>query len=163
MCGAIPHPNVQYLCPGQLGGNLSYLKQTVVKRIWVLHKHTQQNCQYWHSDELKYPFDSNNRSIITLRLFQSPESSGADISEYRLEWGREEEPTELIYCGPDMQCEISDLTPATHYYCTLQVHCHLTVLFICLTSVEQCIVKENVLLRWFYKFHLSFTFIMPIF
>ncbi|KTF78497.1 hypothetical protein cypCar_00008575, partial [Cyprinus carpio] len=50
----------------------------------------------------------------------SPESSGADISEYRLEWGRGEEPMELIYCGPDTQCEISDLTPAIHYYCRLQ-------------------------------------------
>lgn len=54
-------------------------------------------------------------------LSQSPESSGADISEYRLEWGRGEEPMELIYCGPDTQCEISDLTPAIHYYCRLQV------------------------------------------
>uniref|UniRef100_A0A8C1RL52 Fibronectin type III domain containing 3Ba n=1 Tax=Cyprinus carpio TaxID=7962 RepID=A0A8C1RL52_CYPCA len=44
----------------------------------------------------------------------------ADISEYRLEWGRGEEPMELIYCGPDTQCEISDLTPAIHYYCRLQ-------------------------------------------
>uniref|UniRef100_A0A673J4F1 Fibronectin type III domain-containing protein 3B-like n=1 Tax=Sinocyclocheilus rhinocerous TaxID=307959 RepID=A0A673J4F1_9TELE len=48
------------------------------------------------------------------------QSSGADISEYRLEWGRGEEPMELIYCGPDTQCEISDLTPAIHYYCRLQ-------------------------------------------
>ncbi|XP_052472374.1 fibronectin type III domain-containing protein 3B [Carassius gibelio] len=52
--------------------------------------------------------------------WESPESSGADISEYRLEWGRGGEPMELIYCGPDTQCEISDLTPAIHYYCRLQ-------------------------------------------
>uniref|UniRef100_A0A8K9UHP1 Fibronectin type III domain containing 3Ba n=1 Tax=Oncorhynchus mykiss TaxID=8022 RepID=A0A8K9UHP1_ONCMY len=50
----------------------------------------------------------------------SPEGSGSDISEYRLDWSREEEPMELIYCGPETQCEVSDLTPATHYCCRLQ-------------------------------------------
>lgn len=52
---------------------------------------------------------------------QSPEGSGTDISEYRLEWGREEEPMELIYCGAATQCELSELTPATDYCCRLQV------------------------------------------
>uniref|UniRef100_A0A672FSI7 Fibronectin type III domain containing 3Ba n=1 Tax=Salarias fasciatus TaxID=181472 RepID=A0A672FSI7_SALFA len=46
--------------------------------------------------------------------------SGTDISEYRLEWAREEEPMELIYCGSATQCELSDLTPATNYCCRLQ-------------------------------------------
>uniref|UniRef100_A0AAY4AKK4 Fibronectin type-III domain-containing protein n=1 Tax=Denticeps clupeoides TaxID=299321 RepID=A0AAY4AKK4_9TELE len=50
----------------------------------------------------------------------SHETSGADISEYRLEWGRDKEPMELIYCGTDTQCEISDLAPATRYCCRLQ-------------------------------------------
>lgn len=52
---------------------------------------------------------------------QSPEGSGTDISEYRLEWGREEEPMELIYCGAATQCELSELAPATDYCCRLQV------------------------------------------
>ncbi|XP_051556139.1 fibronectin type III domain-containing protein 3B-like isoform X1 [Myxocyprinus asiaticus] len=59
-------------------------------------------------------------NTCVLVSWESPEISGADISEYRLEWGREEEPMGLIYSGPDTQCEISDLTPATHYYCRLQ-------------------------------------------
>uniref|UniRef100_A0A665WQY2 Fibronectin type-III domain-containing protein n=1 Tax=Echeneis naucrates TaxID=173247 RepID=A0A665WQY2_ECHNA len=46
--------------------------------------------------------------------------SGTDISEYRLEWARDEEPMELIYCGAATQCELSDLTPATDYCCRLQ-------------------------------------------
>ncbi|KAJ0008628.1 hypothetical protein NQD34_016042 [Periophthalmus magnuspinnatus] len=50
----------------------------------------------------------------------SPEGSGSDISEYRLEWAREDEPMELIYCGSATQCELSDLTPATEYCCRLQ-------------------------------------------
>uniref|UniRef100_A0A669CX31 Fibronectin type III domain containing 3Ba n=1 Tax=Oreochromis niloticus TaxID=8128 RepID=A0A669CX31_ORENI len=63
--------------------------------------------------------------IITLTtdfvfLLQSPEGSGTDISEYRLEWAREDEPMELIYCGSATQCELSDLTPATNYCCRLQ-------------------------------------------
>lgn len=62
--------------------------------------------------------------LSRLRVFvlvQSPEGSGTDISEYRLEWAREEEPMELIYCGAATQCELSDLTPATDYCCRLQV------------------------------------------
>uniref|UniRef100_A0A671T2F2 Fibronectin type III domain-containing protein 3B-like n=1 Tax=Sinocyclocheilus anshuiensis TaxID=1608454 RepID=A0A671T2F2_9TELE len=59
-------------------------------------------------------------NTCVLVSWESPEGSGADISEYRLEWGRGEEPMELICCGPDTQCEISDLTPAIHYYCRLQ-------------------------------------------
>ncbi|KAF7646783.1 hypothetical protein LDENG_00182370 [Lucifuga dentata] len=62
-------------------------------------------------------FTSN--TCITLN-WESPEGSGADISEYRLEWAREDEPMELIYCGSATQCELSDLTPATHYCCRLQ-------------------------------------------
>uniref|UniRef100_A0A3Q2ZX86 Fibronectin type III domain containing 3Ba n=2 Tax=Kryptolebias marmoratus TaxID=37003 RepID=A0A3Q2ZX86_KRYMA len=52
--------------------------------------------------------------------WESPEGSGTDISEYRLEWAREDEPMELIYCGSATQCELSDLTPVTDYCCRLQ-------------------------------------------
>ncbi|XP_078132940.1 fibronectin type III domain containing 3Ba isoform X1 [Sander vitreus] len=52
--------------------------------------------------------------------WESPEGSGTDISEYRLEWAREDEPMELIYCGAATQCELSDLTPATDFCCRLQ-------------------------------------------
>lgn len=60
-----------------------------------------------------------NNTCLTLS-WESPEGSGSDISEYRLEWAREEEPLEQIYCGSAMQCELSDLTPATQYCCRLQ-------------------------------------------
>lgn len=59
-------------------------------------------------------------NTCVLVSWESPESSGVDISEYRLEWSRDEEPMEIIYCGPDTQWEISDLTPATQYNCRLQ-------------------------------------------
>ncbi|XP_037551210.1 fibronectin type III domain containing 3Ba [Nematolebias whitei] len=60
-----------------------------------------------------------NNTCIMLN-WESPEGSGADISEYRLEWAREDEPMELIYGGSATQCELSDLTPATDYCCRLQ-------------------------------------------
>nr|XP_033814966.1 fibronectin type III domain-containing protein 3B [Geotrypetes seraphini]XP_033814967.1 fibronectin type III domain-containing protein 3B [Geotrypetes seraphini]XP_033814968.1 fibronectin type III domain-containing protein 3B [Geotrypetes seraphini]XP_033814969.1 fibronectin type III domain-containing protein 3B [Geotrypetes seraphini]XP_033814971.1 fibronectin type III domain-containing protein 3B [Geotrypetes seraphini] len=54
--------------------------------------------------------------------WESPESSGTDISEYRLEWGEEDnlEPLDLVYSGPDTSFEMSDLLPATLYCCRLQ-------------------------------------------
>ncbi|XP_053700357.1 fibronectin type III domain containing 3Ba [Synchiropus splendidus] len=60
-----------------------------------------------------------SNTCLTLN-WESPEGSGTDISEYRLEWAREDEPMELIYCGSATQCELSDLTPATSYCCRLQ-------------------------------------------
>uniref|UniRef100_A0A2K5KY69 Fibronectin type III domain containing 3B n=1 Tax=Cercocebus atys TaxID=9531 RepID=A0A2K5KY69_CERAT len=52
--------------------------------------------------------------------WESPDSSGADISEYRLEWGEDEESLELIYHGTDTRFEIRDLLPAAQYCCRLQ-------------------------------------------
>uniref|UniRef100_A0A8D0ASA2 Fibronectin type III domain containing 3Ba n=1 Tax=Sander lucioperca TaxID=283035 RepID=A0A8D0ASA2_SANLU len=60
-----------------------------------------------------------SNTCVTLN-WESPEGSGTDISEYRLEWAREDEPMELIYCGAATQCELSDLTPATDFCCRLQ-------------------------------------------
>uniref|UniRef100_A0A8C9WKE9 Fibronectin type III domain containing 3Ba n=1 Tax=Scleropages formosus TaxID=113540 RepID=A0A8C9WKE9_SCLFO len=55
-----------------------------------------------------------------LASWESPENLGVDISEYRLEWSCGEGTFELVYCGTDTQCEISNLTAATHYCCRLQ-------------------------------------------
>ncbi|NXG50814.1 FND3B protein, partial [Psilopogon haemacephalus] len=52
--------------------------------------------------------------------WESPECSGADISEYRLEWGEDEESLQLAYSGTDTHYEISDLAAAAHYCCRLQ-------------------------------------------
>jgi len=54
-------------------------------------------------------------------VLQSPECSGADISEYRLEWGKDEESLQLAYNGTDTCFEISELSAAAHYCCRLQV------------------------------------------
>uniref|UniRef100_A0A8C5HNH4 Fibronectin type-III domain-containing protein n=1 Tax=Gouania willdenowi TaxID=441366 RepID=A0A8C5HNH4_GOUWI len=60
-----------------------------------------------------------SNTCVTLN-WESPEGSGTDISEYRLEWAREDESMDVIYCGSATQCELSDLTPATEYCCRLQ-------------------------------------------
>ncbi|KAL2085278.1 hypothetical protein ACEWY4_018598 [Coilia grayii] len=52
--------------------------------------------------------------------WESCESSGADISEYRLSWGRNPDSLEVVYSGTDTSCEISDLEAATEYCCRLQ-------------------------------------------
>ncbi|OCT78617.1 fibronectin type III domain-containing protein 3B [Xenopus laevis] len=52
--------------------------------------------------------------------WESPESNGTDISEYRLQWAKEEEEPELVYSGTDPCFEISGLLPATDYFCKLQ-------------------------------------------
>ncbi|XP_024419327.2 fibronectin type III domain-containing protein 3B isoform X2 [Desmodus rotundus] len=52
--------------------------------------------------------------------WESPESSGADISEYRLEWGEDEESLDVIYHGTDTGFAIRDLLPAAQYCCRLQ-------------------------------------------
>ncbi|XP_036609838.1 fibronectin type III domain-containing protein 3B [Trichosurus vulpecula] len=52
--------------------------------------------------------------------WESPEISGADISEYRLEWGEDEESLEPVYHGTETSFEIKELLPAAHYCCRLQ-------------------------------------------
>uniref|UniRef100_A0A8C0HGK7 Fibronectin type III domain-containing protein 3B n=1 Tax=Buteo japonicus TaxID=224669 RepID=A0A8C0HGK7_9AVES len=62
-------------------------------------------------------FLSDTRVLVS---WESPECSGADISEYRLEWGEDEESLQLAYSGTDTCFEISDLSAAAHYCCRLQ-------------------------------------------
>ncbi|MGH0119287.1 UNVERIFIED_CONTAM: hypothetical protein FKN15_026967, partial [Acipenser sinensis] len=70
--------------------------------------------------QCRAPFLTLTSNTCVLVSWESPENTGADISEYRLEWSREEESLELIYCGTETQYEITDLPAATHYCCRLQ-------------------------------------------
>ncbi|NXV44928.1 FND3B protein, partial [Uria aalge] len=63
-------------------------------------------------------FLSDTRVLVS---WESPECSGADISEYRLEWGEDEESLQLVYNGTDTCFEISELSAAARYCCRLQV------------------------------------------
>ncbi|ELW60919.1 Fibronectin type III domain-containing protein 3B [Tupaia chinensis] len=70
--------------------------------------------------QCKAPCVSFSPNGCVLVGWESPERSGADISEYRLEWGEDEESLELVYHGPDTSFEIRDLLPAAQYCCRLQ-------------------------------------------
>uniref|UniRef100_A0A8C9TY20 Fibronectin type III domain containing 3B n=1 Tax=Scleropages formosus TaxID=113540 RepID=A0A8C9TY20_SCLFO len=52
--------------------------------------------------------------------WESPESSDVSVSEYHLEWSRNDDPLQLVYSGTDTQREICDLTPGTRYRCRVQ-------------------------------------------
>lgn len=52
---------------------------------------------------------------------QNKESSGIDISEYRLDWGRDLDSLELVYSGTESFFQISNLEASTDYCCRLQV------------------------------------------
>ncbi|KAJ7420451.1 hypothetical protein WISP_48387 [Willisornis vidua] len=50
----------------------------------------------------------------------SPACNGAEITEYRLDWGQVEGSMHIIYTGPCQSYEVKGLTPATTYYCRVQ-------------------------------------------
>ncbi|NWY75412.1 FND3A protein, partial [Erithacus rubecula] len=52
--------------------------------------------------------------------WESPACNGAEISEYRLDWGQVEGSMHIIYTGPCHSYEVKGLTPATTYYCRVQ-------------------------------------------
>uniref|UniRef100_A0A8C5TVB1 Fibronectin type-III domain-containing protein 3A n=1 Tax=Malurus cyaneus samueli TaxID=2593467 RepID=A0A8C5TVB1_9PASS len=52
--------------------------------------------------------------------WEVPVSNGADVTEYRLEWGGVEGCMQMSYCGPGLSCEVKGLLPATIYYCRVQ-------------------------------------------
>uniref|UniRef100_A0A671SMK1 Fibronectin type III domain-containing protein 3B-like n=1 Tax=Sinocyclocheilus anshuiensis TaxID=1608454 RepID=A0A671SMK1_9TELE len=52
--------------------------------------------------------------------WENKESSGIDISEYRLDWGRDLDSLELVYSGTETYFQISNLEASTDYCCRLQ-------------------------------------------
>ncbi|KAJ8338343.1 hypothetical protein SKAU_G00373090 [Synaphobranchus kaupii] len=55
-----------------------------------------------------------------LASWEVPACNGADVSEFRLEWGAAEGSMMLTYCGPSLSYEVRGLVPATTYYCRVQ-------------------------------------------
>uniref|UniRef100_A0A4W3H2U3 Fibronectin type-III domain-containing protein 3A n=1 Tax=Callorhinchus milii TaxID=7868 RepID=A0A4W3H2U3_CALMI len=50
----------------------------------------------------------------------TPAGNGADVTEYRLEWGVVEGCMQICYCGPGLSYEIKGLLPATTYFSRVQ-------------------------------------------
>ncbi|KAG9341694.1 hypothetical protein JZ751_018758 [Albula glossodonta] len=55
-----------------------------------------------------------------LASWEVPACNGAEVSEFRLEWGAAEGSMTLMYCGPSPSYEVRGLVPATAYYCRVQ-------------------------------------------
>ncbi|XP_078420592.1 fibronectin type III domain containing 3Ba [Cetorhinus maximus] len=70
--------------------------------------------------QCKAPSLSCTSTTSVLVSWESPDNYGADISEYRLEWGEEGESMELVYCGMETAFELDNLKPAARYCCRLQ-------------------------------------------
>uniref|UniRef100_A0A3B3QZP6 Fibronectin type III domain containing 3B n=1 Tax=Paramormyrops kingsleyae TaxID=1676925 RepID=A0A3B3QZP6_9TELE len=66
---------------------------------------------------------TSDTSILAMcvSLPQSLIGCGTDVSEYRLEWRRDDKPPKTIYSGPDLQYEVTDLFPGVQYYCRVQL------------------------------------------
>ncbi|XP_054244463.1 fibronectin type-III domain-containing protein 3a-like isoform X1 [Indicator indicator] len=85
-----------------------------------------------HSDKAEVstapgPPDQCCKPLITCKSatcavvsWESPACNGADISEYRVDWGQMEGSMHIIYTGPGHSYEVKGLTPATTYYCRVQ-------------------------------------------
>ncbi|KAF4789540.1 fibronectin type III domain containing 3A [Turdus rufiventris] len=79
----------------------------------------------------KYPLMRVMTLVFALSIFKKnfchnvctlpvPVTNGADVTEYRLEWGGVEGCMQISYCGPGLSCEVKGLLPATIYYCRVQ-------------------------------------------
>ncbi|KAM6323352.1 fibronectin type-III domain-containing protein 3a-like isoform 2-T4 [Podargus strigoides] len=85
-----------------------------------------------HSDKAEIstapgPPDQCCKPLITCKSatcvvvsWEGPACNGAEISEYRLDWGQVEGSMHITYTGPCQSYEVKGLTPATTYYCRVQ-------------------------------------------
>ncbi|XP_029462382.1 fibronectin type-III domain-containing protein 3A-like [Rhinatrema bivittatum] len=71
-------------------------------------------------DQCSIPLLFCKTATCVVISWESPLCNGAEISEYRVEWGRMEGSMHIIYIGPCMSYEVKGLTPATTYYCRVQ-------------------------------------------
>ncbi|KAJ8254884.1 hypothetical protein GJAV_G00198440 [Gymnothorax javanicus] len=55
-----------------------------------------------------------------LASWEVPACNGAEVTEFRLEWGAAECSMTLSYSGPSRSYEVRGLVPATAYYCRVQ-------------------------------------------
>ncbi|KFP74588.1 Fibronectin type-III domain-containing protein 3a [Acanthisitta chloris] len=71
-------------------------------------------------DQCCKPLIACKSATCALVCWESPGCNGAEISEYRLDWGQLEGSMHIIYTGPCQSYEVKGLTPATTYYCRVQ-------------------------------------------
>ncbi|KAK7800084.1 hypothetical protein U0070_002425 [Myodes glareolus] len=69
---------------------------------------------------LEKPVISTIKAGIKMDYQWIPKCNGAEITDYRLQWGQVEDSMHLIYTGPSLRYEVKGLTPATTYFCRVQ-------------------------------------------
>nr|DBA20876.1 TPA: hypothetical protein GDO54_017616 [Pyxicephalus adspersus] len=71
-------------------------------------------------ERCKVPLLICKSASCVLASWEVPGCNGAEITEYRLEWGSMEGCMQVLYIGSSSSYEIKGLTPATTYYCRVQ-------------------------------------------
>ncbi|NXI46855.1 FND3A protein, partial [Galbula dea] len=71
-------------------------------------------------DQCGKPQITCKSATCALVSWESPACNGAEITEFRLDWGQVEGSMHVIYTGPCQSYEVKGLTPATTYYCRVQ-------------------------------------------
>ncbi|XP_053312265.1 fibronectin type-III domain-containing protein 3A [Spea bombifrons] len=71
-------------------------------------------------DQCKPPQITCKSATCALIHWEAPNNHGADITEYRVEWGGMEGCMTTCYCGPGFSYEMKGLSPAIVYYCRVQ-------------------------------------------
>ncbi|KAL7979992.1 hypothetical protein Chor_004461 [Crotalus horridus] len=71
-------------------------------------------------DPCPTPLLTCKTATCIVATWESPPCNGAEISEYRLEWGQMEGSMHVVYTGPLLFYEVKGLSPATTYYCRVQ-------------------------------------------
>ncbi|KAM9321018.1 fibronectin type-III domain-containing protein 3A [Gastrophryne carolinensis] len=71
-------------------------------------------------DQCRPPQITCKSATCALIFWEAPNNNGADILEYRVEWGGMEGCMQICYCGPGFSYEIKGLSPAIVYYCRVQ-------------------------------------------
>ncbi|XP_053564335.1 fibronectin type-III domain-containing protein 3A [Bombina bombina] len=71
-------------------------------------------------DQCKAPQITCKSATCAIIHWEAPNNNGADITEYRVEWGGMEGCMQICYSGPGFSYEIKGLSPAIVYYCRVQ-------------------------------------------
>uniref|UniRef100_A0A8C3TKN4 Fibronectin type-III domain-containing protein 3A n=1 Tax=Chelydra serpentina TaxID=8475 RepID=A0A8C3TKN4_CHESE len=132
------HPGCSYrlrvYCTGEGGQSAVILSDILyinyIQLLWakLLFKNTfgpySEKCEITTApgppDQCKPPQVTCRSATCAQVYWEVPVNNGADITEYRLEWGSVEGCMQICYCGTGLSYEMKGLLPATIYYCRVQ-------------------------------------------